>query len=211
MADPPEPSADTPQDVDVRSIQLMRSVKAGDERAFQELVELHQHAVIGTCAKMLGSIDDAHDVAQQVFLRVWKAAPRYQPSAKFTTWLFTILRHLVFNETRRKIRRPTISLDEKLDSDDRPHEIVDTATRSPDHALLQIELENAIDRAIESLPENQRLAVVLRRYQDMPYDEIAAILKTSLPSVKSLLFRARTQLRESLRDYLEDGAASDSN
>jgi RNA polymerase sigma-70 factor (ECF subfamily) len=203
MADDPAPPDDTPDDLDVHSIQLMRSIRAGDERAFQELVELHQHAVIGTCAKMLGNLDDAHDVAQQVFLRVWKAAPRYRPSAKFTTWLFTILRHLVFNETRRRIRRPVVSLEAKFDADDnRPHDIADATTRRPDAALLQIELENAIDRAIDSLPENQRLAVILRRYQDMAYEEIAVVLKTTVPSVKSLLFRARTQLRESLRDYL---------
>ncbi|MGI8601981.1 MAG: RNA polymerase sigma factor [Verrucomicrobiales bacterium] len=206
MANDAAHPASSPEELDGQSITLMRLVKQGDENAFRELVECHQHAVIGTCAKMLGNIDDAHDIAQQVFLRVWKAAPRYEPSAKFTTWLFTILRHLVFNETRRKQRRPTVSLDEKLHpDDDRTKDIPDNFTPAPDSSLLHQELEKAIDRAIDALPENQRLAVVLRRYEEMPYEEIAAVLKTSVPSVKSLLFRARTQLRESLRAYLDTG------
>ena len=90
---------------DDENVRLMLRVKGGDMGAFEQLVELHQHAMIGTAARMLGNVDDAHDIAQQVFLRVWKSAPRYEPSAKFTTWLFTIMRNLVFNEMRRKGRR----------------------------------------------------------------------------------------------------------
>jgi RNA polymerase sigma factor (sigma-70 family) len=179
-------------------------VREGDERAFRELVELHQQAVIGTCAKMLGSLDEAHDVAQLVFLRVWKAAPRYEPTAKFTTWLYTILRNLVFNEIRRKSRHRTVSLDAPVsDEQHHPHDLADASMVAPDAASLQVELEAAIDAAINQLPEQQRLAVILRRYEDLAYEEIAEVLKTSVPAVKSLLFRARTELRESLRAYLE--------
>lgn len=208
MSPSPAPPADGSSDSpDGRSVELMLLVRAGDHQAFQELVEMHQHAVIGTCAKMLGSIDEAHDVAQQVFLRVWRAAPRYEPTARFTTWLFTIVRHLVFNETRRRSRRPTVPLDGAggRESDHRA-ELRDTRESGPDGSLLQRELEQALEQAIAALPEKQRMAVILRRYEDMAYEEIAEVLRTSLPSVKSLLFRARTQLRQSLREYLDGGS-----
>jgi RNA polymerase sigma-70 factor (ECF subfamily) len=186
---------------DEENVRLMLRVKEGDVRAFERLVELHQHAMIGTAARMLGNLDDAHDVAQQVFLRVWKSAPRYEPSAKFTTWLFTIMRNLVFNEMRRKGRRREIPMEAEAD-DETPRQFADLTAPAPDHLTQQEELERALDQAIAALPEKQRLAVVLRRQEDMPYEEICAVLKMSLPAVKSLLFRARTELRKHLAAYL---------
>jgi len=208
-ADPVDPSAEADA-LNELSLRLMRCVREGDEQAFRELVELHQHAVIGTCARMLGCVNEAQDLAQHVFLRVWKAAPRYEPTARFTTWLFTIVRNLVFNETRRRSRRPTVSLDAPFPGGNdsgagTAREVADARAKPADAAALQHELEDAIDRAIAALPEQQRLAVALRKYQDLPYEEIAAVLNTSVPSVKSLLFRARTQLRQSLRAYLDEG------
>ncbi len=182
-------------------VALMMRVKEGDVRAFEELVEIHQHAVIGTVAKMLGSPDDAEDIAQQVFVRIWKSAKRYQPQAKFTTWLFTITRNLVFNEMRRRQRKPAVSINER--EDDFHIGTPDDPSKSPDATALQNELEKAVDRAIQELPEKQRMAVILRRYEEMPYEEIGEILKLSLPAVKSLLFRARVQLKESLQSYLD--------
>ena len=85
---------------DDENVRLMLRVKEGDVKAFEKLVGLHQNAIVGTVARMLNNLDDAHDVAQQVFIRVWRSAPRYEPTAKFTTWLYTITRNLVFNETR---------------------------------------------------------------------------------------------------------------
>lgn len=211
MSADPVPQADLAAEAEAlheQSLRLMRRVRAGDDRAFRELVELHQSAVIGTCARMLGSQNEAEDIAQQVFLRVWKAAPRYEPTARFTTWLFTIVRHLVFNESRRRSRRPTVSLDAPIRGDDGGHpftrDVPDPAATPADAAALHTELEKAIDHAIAALPKQQRLAVTLRQYQDLPYEEIAEVLGTSIPSVKSLLFRARTQLRVSLRDYLDE-------
>lgn len=184
-------------------VALMLRVRDGDMAAFEQLVEIHQHAVVGTVAKMLGNPDEAEDIAQQVFIRIWKSAKRYEPQAKFTTWLFTITRNLVFNEMRRRQRKPAVSYDER--EDDFHIGTPDDPSKSPDETILQRELEGAIDRAIQQLPEKQRMAVVLRRYEDMPYEEIGEILKLSLPAVKSLLFRARAQLKESLAEYLGEG------
>ena len=100
MESPNEPqpnSADAGEEANQRSIALMANVAEGDLEAFESLVEMHQHAVVGTVAKMLGNASDAEDIAQQVFIRVWKSAARYKPSAKFTTWLFTITRNLVLS------------------------------------------------------------------------------------------------------------------
>lgn len=207
---PPEPPAPPSEDVgegnardeaNARDVELMLRVRDGDVGAFEELVGRHQNAVVGTVAKMLGSPTEAEDIAQQVFLRVWKSASRYEPQARFTTWLFTIARNLVFNEVRRRQRKPTVSVEEREET---THRVVeDRGALGPDDELLHAELVEAVDRAIEALPEKQRLAVVLRRYEEMPYEEIGAVLSMSVPAVKSLLFRARTQLKESLRKYLD--------
>jgi RNA polymerase sigma-70 factor (ECF subfamily) len=186
------------------SIMLMSRIAEGDAEAFAALVALHQHAVIGTCAKMLGNIDDAHDLAQQVFLRVWKSAPRYKPTARFTTWLFTITRNLVFNQTRSNQRAHFVSIDAEGDNEASQRVLQAATATTPADDALAAELAHAIDQAIQKLPETQRLAVILRRYQDLTYEEIAESMDSSISAVKSLLFRARAQLRESLSGYLED-------
>ncbi|MDF1657304.1 MAG: sigma-70 family RNA polymerase sigma factor [Verrucomicrobiales bacterium] len=184
-----------------RNVALMLKVREGDMGAFESLVEIHQGAVIGTIAKMLGSASEAEDLAQQVFVRIWKSAGRYEPQAKFTTWMFTITRNLVFNEVRRRKRKPTVSVEER---EEESHLVVeDTQTATPDAEVLHLELERAVDDAIQGLPEKQRMAVVLRRYEELPYEEIGRVLSMSVPAVKSLLFRARTQLKEDLQKYMD--------
>ncbi len=179
----------------------MLRVKAGDLEAFEVLVERHQHSVVGTAAKMLGCAADAEDIGQQVFVRVWKSAARYEPTAKFTTWLMTITRNLVFNEMRR--RRRTHLMPMETDQDAAGHQqYADPDAPAPSERLIDAELQEAIDAAIAGLPENQRTAIVLRRYEGMPYEEIAKVLRTSVPAVKSIIFRARSALKESLMRYL---------
>ena len=193
----------TPANADESMIdfRLMEKIGAGDHQAFRQLVERHQNAVIGTVTKMLGNSSDSEDISQQVFLRIWRNAKRYRPDAKFTTYLFTITRNLVFNETRRRGRKKEVSSDEREENTNQMIEA--SADQRPDAELLQAELQDAVDKAIAALPEVQRIAVVLRRYDQLSYEEIAAILKLTVSAVKSLLFRARTTLRESLSDYLE--------
>ena len=197
MADP-EVAARSEDDAE--DVRLMRLVSGGDATAFEQLVERHQALVAGTVARMLGSNSDVEDIAQQVFIRVWKSAGRYVARAKFTTWLLKITRNLVFNEMRRAKRHPHLPVQIEPEADEIP--LKDEATATPDATLLQAELQAAIEKAITLLPETQRMAIVLRRYEELSYEEIADVLDLSVPAIKSLLFRARTELRARLKDYL---------
>ena len=186
---------------DAEDVRLMSLVARGDDKAFENLIERHQALVIGTVARMLGSNSDVEDLAQQVFLRVWRSASRYVPRAKFTTWLLKITRNLVFNEMRRTKRHVHVPMQTESQGDDLP--IKDEAVQSPAESLLEHELQRAIEEAIIELPNTQRMALILRRYEGRSYEEIAEILELSVPAVKSVLFRARTELRTRLANYLK--------
>jgi len=179
--------------------ELMKLIASGNERALRTLVERHQNLVMGTVVRMIGATE-AEDIAQQVFLNVWKSAPRWRPDARFTTWLLTITKRLVFNESRRRSRARLIP----QSVEDRETPDFPDSGQSPDNILLDEELNLAIEAALGNLPEKERLAVVLRRYEELPYEEIARVLGCTLPAVKSLLFRARISLREQLAPYLRD-------
>ncbi|HEV3393316.1 MAG TPA: sigma-70 family RNA polymerase sigma factor [Chthoniobacterales bacterium] len=195
-----DPEARTSSDDDAEDVRLMHLVASGDTVAFETLIERHQALIAGTVARMLGSNSDVEDIAQQVFIRVWKSASRYVARAKFTTWLLKITRNLVFNEMRRAKRHPHVPVQIDPEAEELP--LRDEMTATPDATLLQEELQSKIDSAIAQLPDTQRMALVLRRYQELSYEEIAEVLELSVPAVKSLLFRARTELRERLQDYL---------
>jgi RNA polymerase sigma-70 factor (ECF subfamily) len=185
---------------DAEDVRLMRLVAGGDTSAFEKVIERHQALVAGTAARMLGSNSDVEDIAQQVFIRVWKSARRYVPRAKFTTWLLKITRNLVFNELRRAKRRAHVPLQSEPGAEEIP--LKDETNPAPDASLLEEVLQRAIEEAIMQLPESQRIALVLRRYEQLSYEEIAEVLDLSVPAVKSVLFRARTELRSRLNKYL---------
>jgi RNA polymerase sigma-70 factor (ECF subfamily) len=199
---------DAATDSDAHDKSLMTRIAQGDEGALRDLIEKHQGAVYGTIAKMLGDPVEAQDLAQQVFVRIYRAAGSYRATAQFKTWMFTIVRNLVFNEHRRRSRAIFVPLHPPENESGVPGglpglDLPDTANKVPDEAILQQEMMQMINKAIMALPEQQRLAIVLRRYDGFSYEEIAEILKTSVPATKSLLFRARETLREALHDYLE--------
>ena len=197
--DPPrKDSSDEDQD-DAR---LMQRVGAGDTAAFERLIGRHQTLVAGTVARMLGDNSEVEDIAQQVFVRVWRSANRYVPRAKFTTWLLKITRNLVFNELRRRRRHLVTPLQSEPGSEEM--QLRDERGQTPAASLLEGELRRAIESAIQKLPGTQRMAVVLRRYEELSYEEIAEVLDQTVPAVKSLLFRARTELRERLKSYLAE-------
>src|SRR5881398_3509240 len=185
---------------DAEDVRLMELVGRGETHAFEQLIEKHQTLVAGTVARMLGSSSDVEDIAQQVFIRVWKSARRYVPRAKFTTWLLKITRNLVFNEMRRIKRRPHVPLRSEPGAEDLS--LKDETNLAPDASVLEMELQRTIEEAILQLPETQRMALVLRRYEQLSYEQIAEVLELSVPAVKSVLFRARTELRTRLSKYL---------
>jgi RNA polymerase sigma-70 factor (ECF subfamily) len=187
-------------DEDAEDVRLMRQVSEGDTSAFEQLIERHQSLVAGTVARMLGSSSEVEDIAQQVFIRVWKSARRYVPRAKFTTWLLKITRNLVFNELRRSKRHAHVPLQTEPGAEEFP--LKDETNPTPDASLLERELQRTIEEAITELPESQRMALILRRYEQLSYEQIADILDLSVPAVKSVLFRARTELRARLSKYL---------
>src|SRR5205814_6109314 len=187
-------------DEDAEDVRLMRLVSGGDTGAFEQLIERHQSLVAGTVARMLGSNSDVEDIAQQVFIRVWKSARRYVPRAKFTTWLLKITRNLVFNELRRTKRRAHVPLQPEAGTEDLP--LKDDTNLAPDASLLEVELRQTIEEAILQLPETQRMALVLRLYEQIIYKLIADVLDLCVPAVKSVLFRARSELRTRLSKYL---------
>lgn len=196
----PESSHQTDTDSNAVDVLLMRRIATGDEQAFRELVERHQNAVIGTIAKMLRDPTEAEDLAQQTFLRVWKHAKRWKPDAKFTTYLYTIARNLVYNESRRRSRKREVSGDER--QEESGLEVAGESRSEPDSEVAQWEAHNEINKVIASLPEAQRTAVVLYAYESLTYEEIGKVLGTSVASVKSLMFRARGTLREKLGHML---------
>ncbi len=179
----------------------------GDESAFVLLVEKHQDRVYGTVARMLGQdhVSEAEDVAQQVFLRVFRAAGRYRPEAKFTTWLFTICRNCVWTHLKKAGRWHR---DEPVSGEDGGELDPLDALPDPEAAdaasgMLRKEMVGTLEKAIAELPESQRMALILRQYEQLDYEEIARVLDQSVPGVKSLLFRARTRLRAALDEYLQ--------
>ncbi len=185
----------------------MLRVKRGDVAAFEELVEKYKQPIVNLTYRMLRDLPEAEDLAQNVFVRVFQSAHRYEVSAKFSTWIFTIARHLCLNEIRRRSRHPAESLEgNRLESEDAPpRQFEDVKTFSPPEAFLQGELEEKIQQAVDGLPEKQRLALALCRQDELSYEEIAEVLGCSLSATKSLIHRARETLKSKLKPYLQTG------
>ena len=186
---------------------LMLRVREGDRDAFEALVEKYKQPVMNLVYRTLPDATEAEDLAQHVFLQVYKSAHRYEVSAKFSTWIFTIARNLCLNEIRRRSRHPADSLDEpSSENEDQPmRQIEDARTFSPPDALLQDELERMVEMALAQLPEKQRTALLLCRQQELSYEEMADVLGCSLSATKSLIHRARETLKQQLKPYLRTG------
>jgi len=184
---------------------LMLLVRDGDREAFEALVNRHKQAVINLIYRTLPDAAEAEDLAQQVFLQVYKSAKRYRPTAKFTTWLFTIARNLCLNEIRRRSRHPTEPLDSPDHWQQPTRPLHGAAIESPPEHVLHAELEQKISLCIASLPESQRTALQLYCGEELSYEEISKILDCSLSATKSILHRARETLKLRLKPYLRTG------
>ena len=187
---------------------LMLRVKQGDAAAFTELVEKYKQPVMNVVYRTLRDATEAEDVAQNVFIQVHKSAHRYRVTARFSTWLFTIARNLCLNEIRRRSRHPAESLDARHpEHDDQPaHQYEDKKGIAPPESLLNEELAQKIDLALAELPENQRMAILLCRQEELSYEDISEVLGCSLSATKSLIHRGRETLKEKLKPYLRSGA-----
>lgn len=185
----------------------MLRVKRGDRVAFAELVEKFKQPVMNFVFRSLRDEIESEDVAQNVFIQVWKSRDRYERTAKFSTWLFTIARNLCLNEIRRRSRHPAESLEEShSENEDQPaRQYEDKSIFLPTDNILQNELARKIEEALAELPENQRTAILLCRKDEVSYEEIAEILGCSLSATKSIIFRGRETLKEKLKPYLQTG------
>jgi RNA polymerase sigma-70 factor (ECF subfamily) len=197
MSSNPDPDAD-----------LMLRVKRGDHAAFAELVDKYKQPVMNLVYRFLRDATEAEDLAQNVFVQVYKSAPRYEVAARFSTWLFTIARNLCLNELRRRSRHPADSLEGSggSESEDQPaRQFEDPKASQPPETLLHGELEQKVDEAVAALPEAQRTAIVLCRRDDLSYEDIAKIIGCSLSATKSLIHRGRETLKQKLKPYLRTG------
>jgi RNA polymerase sigma-70 factor, ECF subfamily len=181
-------------------VQLMLDVKAGDERSFELLLQRYRTPLVNFLFRMVRSREQAEDLAQEVFIRVYRARDEYVPTAKFTTWLFRIATNLALNSIRdHRYQKLEMSIDAPMttnaeDGDERTYEIADKQ-ETVEQKLVEDARKKMIRHAIEKLPEKQRVAVLLHKYQELDYAEIAKILSCSESALKSLLFRAYEALR----------------
>jgi RNA polymerase sigma-70 factor (ECF subfamily) len=181
---------------------LMARIAEGDESAFETLVHRHQTSVLNLVYRFIGDRTQAKDLAQEVFIRVWQAAKTYRPEAKFTTWIYRITANLCFNELK-SARRKKLFQFLRSDADNEIHGEKDfpDGSPSPEDLLLAKERSHQITKALQGLPENQRMAVILKRYDDLSYEEIARVMGCSVPAVESLLVRAKRNLQKKLAPY----------
>ncbi|HXE89799.1 MAG TPA: sigma-70 family RNA polymerase sigma factor [Terriglobales bacterium] len=184
--------------------EVMLRVAAGDDAAFDHLVEKFRRPIVGFMYRMVHNQAVAEELAQEAFLRVYRSRKSYRAEARFTTWLYRIATNLAVNyarDTRNERAQATTSLDEPPAEGERPLDVADGAPTA-EQLLLAKERREAIRRRVEALPERQRLAVLLHKYQGMDYREIGEVMKLSESATKSLLFRAYESLRESLKEFL---------
>jgi RNA polymerase sigma-70 factor (ECF subfamily) len=194
-------------DPDVR---LMLQVRDGDAEAFTELVLRYQNRLLTVLEHQVGNKEQAEDLAQDVFVRVFKARHRYQPEAKFSTWLFTIANNVASNALRSRSRRREVGVPEGNGSDSAPlalDQLAKAASGSlPTRNLDKAEQAEMVRHAVSALSERQRMALLLAKFEGMSYQDIAQTMDLSVQAIKSLLSRARVNLKEILTPYIEQGS-----
>ena len=196
-------------------VRLMLEVRDGNAAAFEQLVARYQNRLMTVLEHLVGSRDLAEDLAQEVFLRVYRARASYTPASKFATWLFTIANNVASNALRSRGRRREVNLPGR---DSGPHGarpfdsmLQASSGMMPARQLDKAEAREVVRVALESLNERQRMAVLLNKFEDMSYEDIAATMQLSPQAIKSLLSRARANLRDVLEPYFGPGGAVDAS
>jgi len=193
-------------DPDVR---LMLEVRNGNAAAFEQLVHRYRDRLLTVLGHTVANADLAEDLAQEVFLRVYRARRTYQPDARFSTWLFTIANNVASNALRRRARRREVNM-RSSNSGSMPSPTLDELAKAasaqmPARQLDRAELADMVKLAVASLSDRQRIALMLSKFEHMSYEDIARAMDLSTPAVKSLLSRARCNLRDILRPFVERG------
>lgn len=191
---------------------LVIACQRREPAAFEELVKRHQRTVYALLYQLAPDWQDTSDLAQEVFIRIWRNVGSLRNPSSFRSWLTQIVTNLFYDELRKRPRRlPTVSMDESLDVD----ETGETATRDiadssaqPDDVVLSREMSEVIRQAMGRLPEQFRTAIVLREMEGLSYEEIAILTKTEMGTVKSRIARARSKLQELLKPYLESASSA---
>jgi RNA polymerase sigma-70 factor (ECF subfamily) len=181
----------------------MLRFQQGEEDAFAELVDRNVGNVHALIYRFLGEASLLDDITQEVFLRIYRNAKNYQPKAKFSTWLYRIVANMCFNVMRSRKKGRPVSLESFGEDERHRPEVPDPNEREPIEPMENVELGEQIALAVNELPENQRVAIVLNKYEEKNYEEIAEVLGISTMAVKSLLSRARNNLRDKLERYLQ--------
>ncbi len=187
-------------------VRLMLAWQAGDESSFAQLVEAYSGRVYALLTRFLGQVSNREDLVQEVFIRVLRSRDRYEPTARFSTWIYRIVFNLATNERARSATRRHLSLDQASDTHDEGQSlgemIIDETSNEPSDQLEREDVVGAVRAAIADLPEQQRMALILAKYDELPYTEIAVILDSSEKAIKSMIHRARTSLRVALEPLL---------
>ncbi|MDP6837547.1 MAG: sigma-70 family RNA polymerase sigma factor [Planctomycetota bacterium] len=191
-------------------VRLMMAYQGGDEAAFDELVQRYSGQVFALLTRFLGRRSDREDFVQEVFLRVVRARERYTPTARFSTWLYRIVFNLSVNETERKAGKGQVTLSSLVRDQEEGGgvDFEDEDAELPSDNLERLDVVQAVQAAIAALPEAQRMALVLAKYEELPYDEIGRVVGSSEKAVKSMVHRARENLRASLAAFMEEEQAS---
>jgi RNA polymerase sigma-70 factor, ECF subfamily len=186
---------------------LMLKVAGGDNEAFAELVHRYEYRLVGLAYRYLGDRSLAEDLAQEAFLRVYRARERYEPRARFSTWLFRIVANLCLNEIRWQKNRPSVAMAIRTETSSNVNlDMTDSGIKPASEAVELAEVAERIREIVSALPKNQRIAILLNKYEGLTYTEVAEAMEMNLAGVRSLLTRARTRIKEELLPYLGEDA-----
>ena len=180
-------------------IELMLRAKTGDDSAFTEIMRRHYKGVVNYVYRFTNDRANSEDLAQEVFLRVYRSVKRYKPQAKFSTWLYKIATNLCITEVKSRNKEQSVSLDEMQEN---TGDLGDSKSEDPSDLTFRREIGTAIFETLKSLPERERVAIILCKYEDLPYEEVAEVIGCTIGAVKTYVHRGRMKLIEKLKTYL---------